>query len=71
MVYGGIEARSIAYDGVSAALAVPESELRLFGKPESFRKRRMGVGLARGVDTAQARQRAGSVASAVKPLPPV
>ena len=71
VVYGGIEARSIAYDGVSAALAVPESELRLFGKPESFRKRRMGVGLARGVDTAQARQRAGSVASAVKPLPPV
>ena len=68
VIYGGMNAQGIAYEGVAAALSVPESELRLFGKPESFPKRRMGVGLARGVDTTEARRRAGQVASAVKPV---
>lgn len=68
VIYGGMDAKGIAYEGVAAALSVPESELRLFGKPESFPKRRMGVGLARGVDTTEARQRAGQVAAAVRPI---
>jgi phosphoribosylglycinamide formyltransferase 2 len=42
--------------------------LRLFGKPESFVKRRMGVALARGTDTEEARLRAKSAASKVKPV---
>jgi len=69
VIYGGMEAQGIAFDGVSEALAIPETELRLFGKPESFTKRRMGVALARGADTDEARARAKQAASAVKPVP--
>ncbi len=68
VIYGGMEAQGIAFDGAAEALAVPETELRLFGKPESFRKRRMGVALARGGDTNEARQRAKQTAAAVKPV---
>jgi phosphoribosylglycinamide formyltransferase 2 len=53
---------------VAQALTVPQSDLRLFGKPESFKKRRMGVALANGVDTDEARQRAKLAASRVKPV---
>jgi phosphoribosylglycinamide formyltransferase 2 len=67
VIYGGMEARGIAFDGVAEALAVPRSDLRLFGKPEAFERRRMGVALAAGSDTAQARERARQSASAVRP----
>ena len=70
VIYGGIEAQGIAFDGVAEALAVQESEVRLFGKPESFKKRRMGVALARGADTGEARARAKQAAAAVKPVAP-
>jgi phosphoribosylglycinamide formyltransferase 2 len=53
---------------VEEALSVPGSDLRLFGKPESFVKRRMGVALARGADTDEARQRAKAAVSKVKPV---
>src|SRR4030095_5298897 len=66
-IYGGIEARGIHYEGVAEALRVPESDLRLFGKPEAYKKRRMGVALARGDDTAQARERAQACAQRVHP----
>jgi phosphoribosylglycinamide formyltransferase 2 len=66
VVYGGIEAEGIAFDGVAEALSVPETELRLFGKPESFKKRRMGVAASRGKDTDEARARAKRAASSVK-----
>jgi len=68
VIYGGIEARGIAFAGVAEALSVPGSDLRLFGKPESFIKRRMGVAVATGDDTTQARSRARLAASRVKPL---
>jgi phosphoribosylglycinamide formyltransferase 2 len=68
VIYGGVDAKGVAFDGVAAALAIPETELRLFGKPESFIKRRMGVALARGADTDQARQRAKQAAALVKPV---
>lgn len=68
VIYGGIAAQGIAFEGVADALAVPGSELRLFGKPESFVKRRMGVALANGLDTDQARKRAKLAASHVKPV---
>jgi phosphoribosylglycinamide formyltransferase 2 len=67
VIYGGIDARGIAFDGVAQALAIPQTELRLFGKPESFKKRRMGVALARGATTDEARARAKQAASLVKP----
>ena len=52
---------AMTFDGVDEALKIPGSELRLFGKPESFVKRRMGVALARGADTDEARRRARGV----------
>jgi phosphoribosylglycinamide formyltransferase 2 len=69
VIYGGLEEKGIAFEGVDAALRVPGSDLRLFGKPESFLKRRMGVALAAGHDVAQARQRAKQTAGLVKPVP--
>jgi phosphoribosylglycinamide formyltransferase 2 len=68
VIYGGMEAEGIAFEGIAEALATPESEVRLFGKPESFTKRRMGVALARGADIAGARTRAKAAAKAVKPV---
>jgi phosphoribosylglycinamide formyltransferase 2 len=67
VIYGGVEAQGIAFDGVDEALRVPGTELRLFGKPESFVKRRMGVALARHADVEQARVNAKLAASKVKP----
>lgn len=54
VIYGGVDARGIVFDGVDEALRIPQTELRLFGKPESFTNRRMGVALAydKNVDTA-------------------
>jgi len=70
VIYGGVEATGIAFDGVAEALRVPQSDIRLFGKPESFERRRMGVALATGVDTDEARERAKRAASLVKPVKP-
>ncbi|MEM5318052.1 formate-dependent phosphoribosylglycinamide formyltransferase [Paraburkholderia sp. JHI869] len=69
VIYGGMDARGIAFEGVAQALAVPGVDLRLFGKPESFVKRRMGVALATGADTDEARSRAREAAAAVRPVP--
>lgn len=67
VIYGGVDAAGIVFDGVEQALQVPQTELRLFGKPESFVKRRMGVALAYDADLATARTRAQEAASRVKP----
>ncbi|CAM8638445.1 PurT Formate-dependent phosphoribosylglycinamide formyltransferase (GAR transformylase) [Comamonadaceae bacterium] len=67
VIYGGVEAQGIVFDGVEEALRVPNTDLRLFGKPESFPKRRMGVALARATDTDTARTNAKLAASKVKP----
>ena len=68
VIYGGLDAVGIAYTGVAEALAVPNTDLRLFGKPESFKKRRMGVAVATGVTTDEARQRAKLAANKIKPI---
>lgn len=68
VIYGRLEAQGIAFSGIAEALNVPQSDLRLFGKPESFKRRRMGVALANGVDTNQARERAKLAASKVIPI---
>ncbi len=68
VIYGGMDEAGIAFEGVAEALAVPRSDLRLFGKPESFVKRRMGVAVANGADIAEARERAKLAASRVRPV---
>ncbi|MBL8208724.1 MAG: phosphoribosylglycinamide formyltransferase 2, partial [Blastocatellia bacterium] len=56
------------FSGITEALSVPQSDIRLFGKPESFQRRRMGVALANGADTDEARGRAKLAASRVIPI---
>jgi len=67
VIYGGVDARGIRFEGVAEALRVPDSDLRLFGKPEAYKRRRMGVALARGRDIDEARARAKECASHVLP----
>lgn len=67
VIYGGMEATGMVFDGVDEALRVPGTDLRLFGKPESFAKRRMGVALARAADIDTARHHAKLAASKVRP----
>jgi phosphoribosylglycinamide formyltransferase 2 len=68
VIYGGLEERGIAFDGVDEAMRVPGTELRLFGKPESFSRRRMGVALAYGEEIGECRERAKRSAGKVKPV---
>jgi len=56
----------VAFDGLSQALSVPDTKLRLFGKPDTRSGRRMGVALSLGTDTDEARKRAEDAAHAVK-----
>ena len=70
VIYGQLEEKGIAFEGVDEALRVPNSDIRLFGKPESFPRRRMGVALATGRDTDEARSRAKLAASLVRPVKP-
>ena len=67
VIYGGVDAEGIVFDGVAEALRVPNTDIRLFGKPASFVNRRMGVALAFDADVALARTRAKLAASTVKP----
>jgi phosphoribosylglycinamide formyltransferase 2 len=69
VIYGQLEQAGIAFEGVAEALRVPGSDIRLFGKPESFARRRMGVALATAPDVDTARQRALEAAGKVKPIP--
>ena len=68
VIYGGMDATGIAFTGLEEALAVPRTDLRLFGKPEAFVKRRMGVVVANGANTDEARERAKDATGRVKPV---
>lgn len=68
VIYGGMQAEGIGFEGVEQALAIADTEIRLFGKPVAFERRRMGVALARGESTEQARDKASKAASLVKPV---
>ena len=70
VIYGGVAAEGIVFDGVDEALQIPGTDLRLFNKPESFVTRRMGVALARDEDVEVARRNAVEAASRVKPRTP-
>ncbi|MCB1263031.1 MAG: formate-dependent phosphoribosylglycinamide formyltransferase [Mycolicibacterium insubricum] len=67
VIYGGVEAEGIVFDGVDEALQIPRTDVRIFNKPESFVNRRMGVALARDEDIAVARANAAEAAARVKP----
>jgi phosphoribosylglycinamide formyltransferase 2 len=67
VIYGGVDAQGISFKNVEKALAIEGTEVRLFGKPESFVKRRMGVALARAATTDLARSKAKLAASLVTP----
>lgn len=66
VIYGGAESQNLVFENLEQAMAVPGTDLRLFGKPESFARRRMGVAIATGKDIEDARQRAKLAASLVK-----
>jgi phosphoribosylglycinamide formyltransferase 2 len=68
VIYGKLEQLGIAYSGIEKAMQVPNSDIRLFGKPESFPRRRMGITLATGNDTDEARSRAKQAANLVIPI---
>ncbi len=69
VIYGGLDAKALRFDGLADALALPGVDLRLFGKPESFVKRRMGVALARAASADSARLTARRAAALVQPRP--
>ena len=66
VIYGGMDEKGIAFEGIEKALAVSQTDIRLFGKPEAFIKRRMGVTLAYGNNIDDARKRAKEAASKIK-----
>lgn len=66
VIYGGVDAKGVVYEGIDDALRIPQSDLRLFGKPESFVNRRMGVAVAYDDTVDAARERAHRVAGCVK-----
>lgn len=67
VIYGGVEAPALAYGGLAEALALPEVDVRLFGKPDSRPRRRMGVAIATAENTDEARELAAKAASLVVP----
>ncbi|MGZ4969164.1 MAG: formate-dependent phosphoribosylglycinamide formyltransferase [Methylobacter sp.] len=65
VILGGLDAQGVTYEGLEKALSVPTSEIRLFGKPEAFTHRRMGVALATAETIDEARHRAVRAASMI------
>lgn len=68
VIYGGMDETGIAFDHIDKALHVPQTDIRLFGKPEAFTRRRMGVALAYGENIEDCRQRAALAAAQVTPV---
>lgn len=56
VIYAGVDDRNLSFSGLNLALSHPDTDLRLFGKPEGFKRRRMGVATARAETTDQARE---------------
>ena len=65
VIYAGVDDRNLSFSGLNFALAQPNTDLRLFGKPEGFRRRRMGVATARAETVDQARELAQNTANLV------
>jgi phosphoribosylglycinamide formyltransferase 2 len=65
VIYAGVDAKNLSFAGLNFALANPNTDLRLFGKPEGFKRRRMGVATARAENTDLARELAKQAADQV------
>lgn len=66
VIYGGVDAAGVAFENIADALAEPGTQIRLFGKPVSYEKRRMGVAIAHADTIEAARAKATRAASTVK-----
>ncbi|MFP8817639.1 formate-dependent phosphoribosylglycinamide formyltransferase [Acinetobacter johnsonii] len=65
VIYAGVDDNNLSFSGLNLALANPNTDLRIFGKPEGFTRRRMGVATARAETTDQARELAAQAAGQV------
>ncbi|OAI14045.1 phosphoribosylglycinamide formyltransferase [Methylomonas lenta] len=68
VILGGINAKAVMFQGLEQALNVAETDVRLFGKPEAFVARRMGVALATAESVVEARAKAVKAASLITVL---
>jgi phosphoribosylglycinamide formyltransferase 2 len=68
VIYGGVDAEGLGYEGLEQALSIKGAALRLFGKPVSYVRRRMGVALAVDENADKARAKALKVASYIRPV---
>jgi phosphoribosylglycinamide formyltransferase 2 len=66
VIYGGMDAEGVAFANVAEALSEPGTQVRLFGKPVSYEKRRMGVAIAHAENIETARTKAVRAANTVK-----
>jgi phosphoribosylglycinamide formyltransferase 2 len=66
VILGGIDKAAVTYTGLDKALAIPQTEIRLFAKPEAFVSRRMGVALSVADTITEARTNAVKAASLVQ-----
>lgn len=65
VIYAGVDDNNLSFSGLNLALANPNTDLRIFGKPEGFTRRRMGVATARAETNDQARELAVQAAGLV------
>lgn len=68
VILGGVDAEAVTYEGLEEALAIPGTEIRLFGKPQAFVSRRMGVALSTADNISDARAKAVAAAGSIKIL---
>ena len=66
VILAGEQATDLRYEGLHEALAMPETQVLLFGKPDARPHRRLGVALARGSNETDARQRADGAAAKIR-----
>ena len=66
VILGNGISTNISFENLDAALSEPDTQIRLFGKPEINGSRRLGVAVARGDSLADARSKAMRAAKAVK-----
>ena len=66
VVYGGADIEQPGYTGLAEAMAIPETDIRIFGKPFAGPRRRMGVAVSTAGSVDAARERASEAASKIK-----
>ena len=69
VIYGGHDCDAITFENIPKALAEEGVDIRLFGKPQSFKRRRMGVILAHADDMQHAKNKAQQARSQIKTKP--